>query len=276
MKVSLLLLSQTIFISFLYVSEADSSCQNPLLMSNNNPNGIPGLSSPTQAGSNLTYCQALENTQVCCSDATINNLLTYYQNLKDNITAVMKAKDQNISQSRDYLKQIVANVQRMNQDQIDITNTASGSSSSGTNQTYNLQNYDLSIPNGFNSYYNRTDQTDMSNVSASSGSTGLTSDVSQLNNALSTFDSNFQKYQADRQTCFEHFMKGFTKFICMGCSADSSKFYNSNTSQLTFNTDYCQLSESNCYDYFSLSELMSAFENTQPYQQTANLLLRLP
>ena len=263
-------LSILILFTLISLSVADT-CSNPLLKSNDNPYGIPGLTNTATAGSSLNYCQSLSGQKVCCNDTAINSLKDLYQTIKDNITAYIKQKDENVTSSRDYFSTMISNLKRLNQLQKDIVSAGSNSNTTGASQSMNLENYDFQIPNAFNSYFNRTDQLDMkTSTNLTTGSTGIDKDISALDNVIGTFNSNFDKYKNYRKNCFEHFLKGYTKFLCMACMADTSSFYNADSGHLLFNTDFCTRSAAACYDYFSMNEFISGFFDPTPYKIAAN------
>ena len=166
---------------------------------------------------------------------------------------------------------MITSLKRLNQLQKDIVATGSNSSTTGAGHTMNFENYDFQVPNAFNSYYNRTDQLNLTtNTNVTAGSSGIDKDISALDTVISTFNSNFEKYKNYRKTCFEHFLKSYTKFLCMACMADTSSFYNANSGHLLFNTDFCTRSTSACYDYFSMNEFISGFFDPTPYKVAAN------
>lgn len=256
--------SLSIFILFTLISFSFAdTCSNPLLKSSDNPYGIPGLTNTVTAGSNLNYCHFLSGQKVCIKD--------YYQTLKDNITSIAKQKDENVTASRNYFNSIISNLKRLNQLQKDIVAAGSNSATTGAGNTINFENYDFQIPNAFNSYFNRTDQVNLTqNTNVTTGSSGIDKDISSLDNVIGTFNSNFEKYKNYRKNCFDHFLKGYTKFLCMACIADTSNFYNATSGHLLFHTDFCTRSESACFDYFSMNEFMSGFFDPTPYKVAEN------
>ena len=255
-------------------------CINPFLRSAENPNGIPGLQAPVQAGS-LNYCNMLKNQTVCCSDSVINNLTVFYQDIRDNLTAYVKTRDQNISIAKDALSTLVENfkaLMKIQKEMIATLNKLPGGKSlpsifntsthsrilSSAFDFANISMDGFNIPAPFMIYYNRTKEMNF---------TTNISDADALNNLMESyfksFKSNFIRFQKARKTCFDHLLKRFTKFICMGCSSNASLFYTNQ--KLFLKKDFCTATVSSCYEYLSLNELFSGFDNPIPFQISSNM-----
>ena len=120
------------------------------------------------------------------------------------------------------------------------------------------------FPTPFEVYFNRTKELNLS----SGDNTNPDSISGKIDSLKGNFQSNFIKYQKARKSCFEHLLKRFTKFVCIGCSATPGNFFLN--SKLFLRKDFCSITQGACYEYLSLNELFSGFDDSAQTQILAN------
>ena len=108
---------------FLFPIFLAQNCDNPMLKTTANPNGvIPALTTPVKV-TGLKFCTFLNDQTSCCSAETINQISQTLNSTRDLLMSQMKAADQNISESRKNLDIMAKNVRETSKILKDLNKT---------------------------------------------------------------------------------------------------------------------------------------------------------
>lgn len=262
-----------LFLPFLFLLPIfmAETCDNPMLKSTANPNGIPALTTPVKV-TGLKFCTFLNDQNSCCSSETINQISQVLNSTRDLLTSQMKASDQNISESRKNIDTMVKNLREtakimkdLNKTQQEIMKKApkkrilQGSFDFLTPAMENVK--DAGIP-GLDDFAKRT---------GALGPDVPTEDPADTMNRhadglINMTKNKFKTFQNSRKQCVDLLLKTYSKFYCLSCKSPSDLFVGQ---KMKLHSDLCKGLMSSCFDFISLNELYSSLANVEIFKSQA-------
>lgn len=264
-----------------------SICGNSLLSNAGKVGIINGLETSAYV-TGLNYCTFLNNNQSCCNATDINNISFILNNIQNEIANQMKFIDINYVDSRNKIKnytealsEMIDIAKRITKDLLESFYPTNESIVEGfpTVNSFAFPNISqisklLELPENFINYNKRTKVFNTTFDNKSEPIDAFLNNLKGLNNVL---DNTFPTYLKNRKRCFDHLIKTYSKFYCLGCNTDTDSFYflsevgSSKLPKLKIHTNSCVVLMKECYDYISTNELISGFQYNKTVVDISNV-----
>ena len=260
---------------FLFPVFIAQTCDNPMLKTTANPNGIiPAESNPVKV-TGLQFCKFLNDQTSCCSVETIGQISKTLNATRDLLMSQMKAMDQNISESRISINAMAKNIREtakimkdLNKTQQDIAKKAK--------KTRILQSFDIlagAMENVAKAGEGLPGLDEFAKRSKSFGPSSPNDDPADVMNKqadglINMTKTQFPIFQKSRKQCVDLLLKTYSKFYCLSCQSPSTLFVGQ---KMKLHSDLCKGLMSSCFDFLSLDELFSSLANVDFFKSQVEL-----
>jgi len=211
-------------------------CNNPLL----EVFQLEALSDP-EPGSEVPFCENLQNGETCCSVQTVQS----FQERLNNLTASL----QDIAGQRDvYMTELFSNYthqfQRVNDDLSDFDD-----------EVRRIQREDPLIGNAINAQFNFLQRLD-----------------DELDRIDDRFTGAFRDYQQKRQSCFITLLQVQTSAWCLACDPNYASLGVADDGSVNSSPDVCSSIQLDCAPFLLANDYLNPlFQAQQAFQRLNNL-----